>query len=112
MAVTISPSLPSGLVALRHVDLPGGDVDVLNLREGLHGLRDMEVHLVPVEVCIVGAGVAEVHPEGGPGQDLHSVAHHTHLVEGGLSVEDHQVPVPHVSLHLVAALRGRNILVI
>ena len=72
---------------------------------------DVQVHLVPVEVGVVGTGVAEVHPEGGPGQHLDPVAHHTHLVEGGLSVEDHQVAVPHVSLHLVAALHRGEMLV-
>ena len=69
-----------GFVALRGDDLPGGDVDVLHLGPRLHGLRDVQVHLVPVEVGVVGAGVAEVHPERGPGQHLHPVAHHSHLV--------------------------------
>ena len=65
----------------------------------------MQVHLVTVKVGVVGRGVGQVHPEGAPGQDLHPVPHHTHLVEGGLPVEHHQVAVPDVPLHLVAALQ-------
>ena len=93
-----------GLVALRGDDLPRRDMDVLNLGSGLHGLRHVEVHLVPVKVSVVGRGVREVHPEGGPGQHLDPVTHHTHFMQSGLSVEDHQVTISHVSLHSVATL--------
>ena len=44
--------------------------------------------------------VPEVHSESGPGQHFDLVAHHTHLVEGWLSVEHHKVIILHVSLNL------------
>ena len=93
------------LVRLRRDDLPGSEMDVEDLRPGLHGLRYVQVHLVPVEVGVVGRGVAQVHAEGGPREDLHLVAHHTHLVEGGLTVEHNKVAVSDVTLNL----KGREI---
>ena len=65
----------------------------------------MQVHLVAVEVGVVGTGVAQVHSEGRPGQDLDLVAHHTHLVERRLPVEDDEIAVADVTLHSVAALQ-------
>ncbi len=88
------------LVCLRRDDLPRGEMDVEDLCPGLHGLRDVQVHLVSVEVGVVRCGVAQVHAEGGPGQDANLVPHHTHLVERGLAVEHHQVAVADVALDL------------
>ena len=76
-------------------------MDVEQLGARLHRLRHVQVHLVAVKVGVVGRSVAEVHPEGGPGQDLGLVAHHAHLVEGRLTVEHHHVVVADVTLHLV-----------
>ena len=43
-------------------------------------------------------------PERRVGQDAHAVAHHRHLVQGGLAVEQHQVAALHVALDAVAQL--------
>lgn len=43
----------------------------------------------------------EIEPECGPGKNLDLVTHHTHFVEGGLSVEHDVVIILHVSLHLI-----------
>ncbi len=45
--------------------------------------------------------IPEVEPEGGPGQYLHSVTHHGHLVKGGLTIEYNEVIVHNVTLHLL-----------
>ena len=39
-------------------------------------------------------------PEGRERQDLDPVPHHRHLVQGGLSIEQHDVTVHQVPLHL------------
>ena len=46
-----------------------------------------------------------VLPECGPGQNLHPVTHHRHLVKSRLTVEDDIVVVLHVPLHLVSYLK-------
>lgn len=43
----------------------------------------------------------EIEPECGPRKNLDLVTHHTHFVEGRLSVEHNVVIVLHVSLHLI-----------
>ena len=47
-------------------------------------------------------GSPEVEAEGGPREDAHAVPHHGHLVQRGLPVEDDDVTVTHVALHLGA----------
>mmetsp|Transcript_14393 Transcript_14393/g.39001 ORF Transcript_14393/g.39001 Transcript_14393/m.39001 type:complete len:244 (-) Transcript_14393:836-1567(-) len=68
-------------------------------------LRHMHVHLITVEVGVVGRGDRQVEAESGVGQDAHAVAHHTHFVQRGLTVEEHQVSVMQVALHLVSKLQ-------
>eukprot|EP00967_Tisochrysis_lutea_P106952 scaffold164447_cov19-Tisochrysis_lutea.AAC.1 len=67
----------------------------------------MHVHLITVEVGVVGRGDRQVEAESGVGQDAHAVAHHTHFVQRGLTVEEHQVSVMQVALHLQAHV-GRS----
>lgn len=86
-------------------NLSRGQVDVHDLRSRLHGLRHVKVHFVAVKVGVVGTRVAEVHAEGGPRKNLDPVAHHGHLVERRLAVEDDVVAVVNVALDSVAALQ-------
>jgi hypothetical protein len=44
-------------------------------------------------------------PKSGVRQDANAVAHHTHLVQAGLPVEEHQVTVLQLALHLVSNLQ-------
>ena len=60
----------------------------------------MHVHLVSVKVGVVGRGHTEVETERGPGKDFDPVTHHGHFVEGRLTVEDDQVIIDNVTLHL------------
>lgn len=94
----------AGLVGLGGDDLPRSQVDVQNLGSGLHGLGDVQIHLVAVEIRVVRRGITQVHPECGPRQHLDLVTHHTHFMQRGLTVEDDQVSVADVTLHFVAAL--------
>jgi hypothetical protein len=62
-------------------------------------LENVEVHLVAVEVRVVGFAVGVVHPEGGLfGQHFDPVCHEAGFVEGGLSVEEHTVTIEEVSV--------------
>lgn len=45
-------------------------MEVLDLGPGLHALGYVEVHLVAVEVSVVGRRHGQVHPKGGPWQHL------------------------------------------
>jgi len=65
----------------------------------------VHVHLVAVEIGIVGRRDAEVQAERGERQNPHFVAHHGHLVQRGLPVEQHQVPCLQVPLNCVANLQ-------
>ena len=66
---------------------------------GFVGLGHMHVHLVPVEVCVVGGADRQVETESVVGEDLDSMAHHAHPVQGGLTVEENEVSVLEHTLH-------------
>ena len=42
----------------------------------------------------------EVESERGPWQNFHTMAHHGHLVQCWLTIEDHQIIIHNVPLHL------------
>ncbi len=65
----------------------------------------MEIHLISVKVSVVGCGHTEVESEGGPREDLDTMTHHGHLVESGLTIEDDDVIVDQVTLHLMHTIR-------
>ena len=92
-------------ISLRGDDLPGRDVDVLHLGASLHTLRHVQVHLVAVEIRVVGRRAAQVHAERRPRQDFDAMTHHRHFVQRRLPVEDHQIAVADVPLHFVSALQ-------
>jgi len=92
------------LVILGRDDLVGDSHDLLDFSLGLIGLRDMHVHLISVEVSIVRSSHREIQPESTEGKHFHTMSHERHLMEGGLTVEDHIVIVLEMSLDLVAGL--------
>ena len=94
-----------GLVRLRGDDHLRHHHELLHLRARLHRLREVHVHLVPVEIGVVRRRHGDVHPERGVRHDAHAVAHDGHLVQGGLAVEQHAVAVDHVPLHPVPVLQ-------
>ena len=76
----------------------------LSLRSTLGILGHVKVHLVPVEVSVIGGAGGGIDPERIVGQDLDPVAHDGLPMERGLAVEQHDVPVPQVAFHDVAHL--------
>lgn len=89
-------------VTLRGYDVVLHHHNFLKFGFGFVTLRDVHVHFIAVEVCVVGSGDAEVESEGGEGQDAHAVAHHTHFVQRGLPVEQHDVVRDDVAFDHVA----------
>ena len=68
--------------------------------EGLITLRQMNVHLVSIEICIVSAAVCIVHSDGLLfGKDSASVGHDTGLMESWLSVNKERVVVGEMSVN-------------
>ena len=60
----------------------------------LVGLRQMDVHLVTVEVSVVGAAVGVVHADRLLfGQNLRKMRHHTRLMQRGLSVDQQDITI-------------------
>ena len=59
----------------------------------LLGLQHVQVHLVAIEIGVVGRADAQVQPEGLPWHDAHGVGHHGHAVQRRLPVEQHDVAV-------------------
>mmetsp|Transcript_19703 Transcript_19703/g.55021 ORF Transcript_19703/g.55021 Transcript_19703/m.55021 type:complete len:611 (-) Transcript_19703:453-2285(-) len=58
-----------------------------------NGLRNVEIHFVSVEIGIVGRRTTEIQSKGRPVQHLDAVSHDTHLMQGGLSIEQNHVVV-------------------
>ena len=71
----------------------------LRLGAGLLALEHVEVHLVAIEIRVVGRAVAEIEPERLVRKDPDEVGHHAHPVEGGLPVEQHDVAVDQLPFH-------------
>src|SRR3990172_1357508 len=67
-------------------------------------LDDVEVHLVTVEICVVGRAHAEIEPEGLIRQNLHFMGHDAHPVKRGLPVEENHIPFPKMSVNNPARL--------
>ena len=59
----------------------------LRLGPGLLGLGHVHVHLVAVEVGVVGRADGGIEPEGLVRHDLDPVGHDGHSVQGRLAVE-------------------------
>lgn len=59
----------------------------------------MHVHLITIEICVVGCAHTCVESECTPFVHLHSVSHDRLSVQGGLSVEQHDIVVPQVTLN-------------
>src|SRR4029077_19485059 len=72
----------------------------------LLALRDVEVHLVAVEVSVVGRADRRVEPERPIGKHADAVRHDRHPVEGRLPVEEDNVAVHEVPLHDVTGGEG------
>ncbi len=92
-------------VRLRRENVPGHHQHLLNLRLSLQALRHMQVHLISVKVSIVGRGHREVESKSRPRQDLHTVTHHGHFVERGLTIENNKVIVHQMAFHFEAILQ-------
>src|SRR5690606_12379415 len=69
------------------------------LRSCFFGLRDVEVHLIPVKIRIIGRTHGRIKAECPSVHDLHTVGHDAHPVERRLPVEEDDVPIPYLSLH-------------
>lgn len=67
--------------------------DVFQLSDGLKGLGNVHIHLIAIEVSIVRRANRQVEPEGVVGKDPYAVSHHTHPVQGWLSVEQNIITV-------------------
>mmetsp|Transcript_8511 Transcript_8511/g.14301 ORF Transcript_8511/g.14301 Transcript_8511/m.14301 type:complete len:454 (-) Transcript_8511:782-2143(-) len=77
------------------------------VRVGARGdaLRHVQVHLVSVEIGVIRRGHGQVETESGPVENLGAMAHDGHLVQRGLTVEQHNVVIPQVALDGPAVLQ-------
>ncbi|GIX62912.1 secretin receptor [Babesia caballi] len=91
---------PQRLAVLRHGELAVGVGDELGLGLRQRVLRQVQVHLVSVEVRVVGVAVHVVEPEDLlVRQHLHEVPHDPGLVQRRLPVHQHHVAVQDVPVH-------------
>lgn len=86
-------------VVLRRNDLFGNMGDVFKFRDSLIRLRDVHVHLITVKVSVVRRADRQVESEGVVWKDSNPVAHHTHTMQCGLTVEQYVIAVLKVALH-------------
>lgn len=94
----------------RGVLLWGDDVsryhtELLQLRPSLLTLRNVQVHLVTVEIGVVGSSDGEVKTEGRVRHDSHSVTHHGLFVQRGLTIEENYVTINDVTLDFPTILQ-------
>ena len=94
-----------GLAVLGVDHQPRDGREVVQLAARLDALRVVGVHLVAVEVGVVGRRGAHVEAEGVVGHDAHAVAHQAHLVQRRLAVEEDDVLVEQVAVDDVAGLQ-------
>ena len=71
----------------RSHDLVRNRRDLCEFRRGLVGLRDVRVHLITVEVCVIRRRDGYIETEGVVGKHLDTVTHHRHAVKRRLTVE-------------------------
>ena len=62
----------------------------------------MHVHLVTIKISIVGTSSRHVETKGRVRQNHHAMRHHRSLVEGRLTIEQHNVAVDQVAVDHVA----------
>jgi len=84
------------VVTLARHDHPRRQHHQLGLSTGRQGLRDVQVHLIAVEVSIVRCSTTQVQPERRPVKDFDLVSHDAHLVQRRLTVEQDDVVVTEV----------------
>lgn len=61
--------------------------NVFQLSNCFKRLGDVHVHLVAIKIGIVRSADRKIQPESVKRQDFDSVTHHTHSVQGRLTVE-------------------------
>ena len=64
----------------------------------------MHVHLITIEISVVGGRHRQVETEGGVGHDANAVPHHRHFVERWLAIENDKVAVLEMTFDLVSEL--------
>ena len=74
------------------------------LGPGLFGLRHVHVHLIAIEVGVVGRADGRVEPERPAFHHLDAVGHDAHPVQRGLTVEEHHIVVAELAFDRVAGL--------
>ena len=67
-----------------------------------------QIHFVAIKVRIEGPGGRYREAKGLVRHHTNAVAHHGHLVQRRLAVEEHKVTIAHVSVHNVAILQLRG----
>lgn len=92
-----------GLATCRHAVLLVSGHQVVGLRECLVALRQMQVHLITIEVSIVGVAVCVVHPDSLLlRQHSAPVSHDARLVQRRLSVNQQWIPVGEMPIDYLA----------
>lgn len=83
-----------------HAVLLVGGHQTVRFSYRLVALRQVNVHLVPVKISVVGVAVGVVHSDGLLlWQYAASMSHDTGLVQGGLSIHEQWVVVREVAVH-------------
>ena len=71
---------------------------------GFFSLGNVDVHFVPIEVCVIWRTTALVESERSPRQDASAVTHDGYPVQGRLAVEQYSVAVNEVPEYNVSNL--------
>ena len=65
----------------------------------LFALGHVKIHLVPVEVGVIGRTNTQVQSKRLMGQNSNAMCHDGHPVKGGLPIEDSNIAVPEVTFY-------------
>ena len=74
-------------------DVPQETSQVAQLRSRGNALRDVHVHLVTIEVCVVRASSRYIQAEGRIRKHANTVSHHRSLVKRRLTVEQNRISI-------------------
>ena len=86
-------------------DVLGNGGNVLQLHCRLVRLRDVRIHLITIEICIVRASDEHVQTESLVGENLDPMRHHRHFVQRRLPVDQERVARAKMAPDLLARAR-------
>ena len=99
------------LAVSRRDDLERNRGDFCEFRRRLITLRNVGIHFITIEICVIRGGYRYIQTECIERKNLTAVSHHRHAVKRRLSVKQDNVAVSQVTVNCIAEVKN-NLLAI